>query len=1400
MSLSYTERMDPWELLDIYFRDHLYPFTKHHLDSYREFLRTHIPNTIRSFNPITMLKEDAAGQETLRVEVFVGDREGDRIYLERPTVLDGDGKPMLLTPQDARIRDQTYNTHLFADVRIDYYKDGASTPISKHFPMTFIASIPLMLHSEPCVLHGQGSKVLQGLGECAMDPGGYFIVDGKEKVIVSQERIATNRLFIRKTDDDEEVSLAATINCNSETNLIPRPIQFFVVRKETPGAILVALPSIKGRIPLSVFFRALGAETDKQIVELVCGDTAQAIPPPMLDFLRPSLAHGASLGVYTIQDALEYMRRRTTYDSAMQVRAILATDVFPHMPDDPATKAAYLGYLVSQLQRVALGMEPPSDRDSYIFKRVDISGFLLAQLFQTGYGAFRKNVRDLLDYEYHYSPWKNIGGVEELVRAETLARVFNSTLVTDLFHRSLKGMWGSDDDPEQGKVQDLARISYIGFLSHLRRVNMPLDRSIKLTSPHRLHSQQWGIMCPFESPDGASIGYLKNFALMTQITFGTLAHNIAMCLDDLEVERIENAPVLHLQSRDHVRVFINGTWHGVTQRPETVVRALRLFRRNALLNPFVSIAWNIVQREIRIQTEAGRPCRPLLLVDPATSQPVLARYASSNSRPTWYDLVFGARSKPDERSAKGYYKDKYVSPFGLDAFQHMTLEQILGELEKTQAAIEYLDIEEENTSLVAMDVAQIGPFHTHVEIHPSTIFSVVTQIVPFANHNQAPRVIFHGAQSKQAIGIYATNFHKRFDTMGYVQHYPQKRIVTTRGSHYNGNDRMPNGANVIVAIATYTGFNQEDGIILNKSSVDRGLFHVTAYKTLVAKEKALSPTESLVFGNPIRMRDAGKAVEGIKNANWSLLDERGIVKEESYIPRGQEAAVMGMLHVSKHVRERRVGVFTQQVVEETYRDASRVTDVHHYGKIDRVFVAQQMPGNPNRICKVRFRKVRRPELGDKSCSAHGQKGVVGMILPQEDMPFTKDGIVPDIIINPHAFPSRMTMGHLVETVMAKMCCLEGSYGDGTVFLPFDSESLFNNLESHGFERHGNEIMYNGRTGEQLQTEIFMGPVFYYRLKHMVTDKIHSRNGYLDKGAIAVKGPRVQLTQQPTSGRSKQGGLRIGEMERDVLLGHGLAQFAKECMMEKSDRYTWAVCRTCGVLAKYASGGGECLSCGENDLATIRTPYAFKLLIQELEAMGVQIRIHTDGTSAPPEDDVYEDEDEGTPAPPPIPLEVPQWGGEPEQEQDRGEEATHEVQNEVASVATEEEEDEEGGEDLPEEHLESEEGGEEEMEVQSVATEDETMDATNDPNDIENVPNAIAQQAEEPQIKIIDLGKVGGRAEMDPITQEIETIFPDRLDVFTGNAVGLPRTDNITEEEDETTMMTNPAHPFHAEVA
>lgn len=1190
-----------------------------------------------------MVKYTDSKELQLKVEVFVGGEDGSAIYIDRPILYDSTGDKMLLTPQEARLRNLTYQMNLYADLLVRFTQDDSTQPISTTFDRVLLGSIPIMVHSDPCILHGQGTPILRELHEDMFDAGGYFIIDGKEKVIVSQERITTNRLFISRLEDDPNFNLKAFIRCTSltgEAALIPRTIEFYVINnpdtmmgdpevkgvyRSRKGAILVRLPSVKGYIPIALLFRALGVESDKSILEHILGDDVEQQPSSFLNFLRPSLYQYNVINeeeddkkspIYTQARALELLKNYTHYKSNDHIRSILSSEILPNVSGDFSNKARYLGYLVNQIMKVALGIDQPSDRDGYVFKRVDISGFLLAQLFQETYNRLRKSCRDMIDREYYYGPWKNTGDIKDIVRVENLHRLFNPSLMTEVFVRSLKGMWGTatTQDPDQRPVQDLSRISYIGTMSHVRRVNLPLDRSIKVTSPHRLHPQQWGVMCPFESPDGASIGYLKNFALLTHITFGVAVDGIHKAVADIGAIPIHQMPPATSASKHVIKLFINGDWYGVVPTPNTFVKYFRLLRRNGLINPFASISWDIPHNEIRIQTEAGRPCRPVVIVE--NGSPLLsAKHASLK----WFDLILGGLLPENQRTEEAYYKSDYISPFSLSDFRGLPLEDVMTKLEGSQCVIEFLDIEEENTRFIAMDVKDIHALHTHLEIHPSTIFSVVTNNIPFANHNFAPRNCFYGSQSKQAIGVYASNFTRRFDTMGYIQHYPQKPIISTRISHYTGNDRMPNGFNAIVAIATHTGFNQEDAIIINKSAIDRGMFQITAYKSMSASEKVVSEGESIMFANPAKLVEEGQKVSGIRSANYTLLDDSGFIKEESYIPRGQEACAVGCVQVSRRLVNKKVGITNEQVVETTYRDISLVTDVHHYGKVDRVYVGHKGVGDNQRICKVRFRKVRRPELGDKCVSRCAQKGVIGMILAHENMPFTKDGLVPDLIINPHAFPSRMTIAHLIECVFAKLCTYEGMLGDGTVFLPFDKEDMFERLGAHGIDKYGNEILYNGRTGEMIPTEIFFGPTFYMRLKHMVTDKVHARG----------VGPKVQLTHQPTSGRSKQGGLRIGEMERDVIIGHGMSSFIQEAMMEKADKYEWAVCKQCGTLAKYAPTRKifGCMSCDTQELTVIQTPYAFKLLIQELEAMGIQMRLSAQAFEDATEDEFEEDEEQ-----------------------------------------------------------------------------------------------------------------------------------------------------------------------------
>jgi DNA-directed RNA polymerase II subunit RPB2 len=1224
------------DLLDIYFKSHKYPFTSHHLDSFRELIKTYIPKTIQSYNPITMIKYNDDAEVVMKVDVYVGGKDGDQIFVDRPIIFE-DGNAKLITPNDARLKNLTYESHLYANILIEI-TDIDDNITQKVFENVAIGSIPIMLHSDICILNGQGSEVLRKLGECVYDTGGYFIIDGKEKVIIAQERIVTNRLFVSKIKDDQTFSHKGLIRCtgeSGETMLSPRSIEFYLVKnpniededdviedyRDKKGAIMVSLPSVTGKIPLFTFFRALGIESDKDIFESIFGSEHSAVEKTFFDnFIRPSVCNNP-YKIYTQEDALNYLRPLVKYGNMEHVKNILTTDVFPNIPVFQ-NKGKFLGYIVRQFVNVCMNIAPVSDRDSYIYKRVDISGYLLAELFQEAYMKLRKFIRDKMDSMYHFGSWNQKQDYENFVTEHNIYKLVPNLLIAQTFAKSLKGMWGivDEEDPELGKVQDLARISYIGFMSHLRRVNMPLDRSIKVTAPHKLHPQQFGIMCPFETPDGASVGYMKNLAFLTKIASGTSTDNIRRCLLDIGIVPIKhfNVPV----NKDICRVLVNGSWFGITRDPMYILRVLKAYRRNSLINVLISISWHIKLNEIRILTEAGRPCRPLIIADRMKA----LRDLKSKS---WFDLISGSTLQLTEadKTDEFYYRNEYINPEDLPVFSGMDFEKILKTLEKNAAVIEYLDIEEEDTCLLAMQSTDISVFHTHLEIHPSTMLSIVSANIPLSNHNQSARNVFHGAQSKQAIGVYATNFNSRFDTMAYVHHYPQRQIIGTQLSQYTCSSYMPYGFNVIAAIMTYSGFNQEDSIMINQKSVERGLFNLSYYKSISGTAKEVSQYERVIFGNPKDYVARGIKVNGIKHANYSLLDDRGFIKEGSYVSKGQRVVAIGMMSVRDVYKEVKKGVFTEMSKETVYSDMSITTDDAVYGFVNKVFYSTKTVGNNSSVCKVRFLKIRKPELGDKLSSSHGQKGTVGMIIPEENMPFTKDGIRPDIIINPHAIPSRMTIGHLVEKVFAKLCCMQGALGNGSVFIPFDENDIYEELGATGFEKHGNEILYNGFTGQQIHTEIFIGPIFYMRLKHMVADKINVRGLDRDKNEL----PKVMLTRQPTAGKRKGGGLRIGEMERDSIISHGTALFLQESMMERSDKYRWAICKNCGTQAIYNPKKKnrmiKCKLCGNDSICLIQTPYAFKLWSQELQAMGIEMRLNTQKIELPPKRTIEEGDEQ-----------------------------------------------------------------------------------------------------------------------------------------------------------------------------
>ena len=674
-----------------------------------------------------------------------------------------------------------------------------------------------------------------------------------------------------------------------------------------------------------------------------------------------------------------------------------------------------------------------------------------------------------------------------------------------------------------------------------------------------------------------------------------------MCSSDLIINCLEDHKMIYLNdiSTNDVlkgtKIFINNNWIGLHFDPYFIYRLLINLRRIGVFHNTISISWYVQDNEIHILTDSGRVLRPLyvvknneLLLD---NNSIIDNIKKQDFE--WNDLI----------NKKNNYNFKYNKDL-LDKFKTKDKEnnkQIdFNKFNNSINLIEYIDIEESNNSLIAMNRKYLENklnHYTHCEIDPSTILSVYSNVIPFSDHNPYPRNAFGAQQGKQAIGIYATNFNNRIDTASYIIHYPQRALVHTKYTQYTHNEELPNGENLIVAIATYTGFNQEDSIIVNKSSIERGMFNITKFKSFIDEETInKNDNEKTIFKNPIDIINNGTPMK-FKLANWEYIDNNGIPKVNSYI--NEEDVILGKVKIIEELQDTE-NIFSKKVTKTVYVDNSIIGDKIKKGFIDKVFVYKN-EDNLNKV-KMRFRKSMIPELGDKMSSRAGQKGVCGMIYAQEDMPFNKDGIVPDIIINPHAIPSRMTIGQLIECVLCKLGCKYAMSIDGTTFNNQKTKELFNLLDIKNIHKYGDEIMYNGFTGEQIPCHIFIGPTYYYRLKHMVSDKINYRNS---------DGPITATTKQPTQGRAKGGGLRIGEMEKDALIGHGLGSFLKESMMERSDKFKYSIENENGTIAiKTKDNLISTYKEADNlDFSNIETPYTFKLLLQEMEAFSIKSSLY-----------------------------------------------------------------------------------------------------------------------------------------------------------------------------------------------
>ncbi len=1103
---------DRWVVIEAYFREK--GLVRQHLDSYNDFIERGIHEIIREYSEIPVPQ--------IRGKIVIDD-----IRIDKPKVKEVEGYEEEVKPIECRLRNLTYASPVYlkfhVEIEGDYYGPHE----------ILLMNLPVMLKSKIDPLSQMTPEELVKAGEDPKDPGGYFIINGSERVLIAQEDLASNNVLVDKASEGSAATHIAKV-----ISVARGRRSQLVIERRKDGILYANLQGI--RIPITILMRALGLKRDEDIVYAV------SLDPEIQKEMLPSLMKARDIG--TVEDALDYIGSRIAIGQPKAARierakTMLDEHLLPHLgnkPEDRMKKAYFIGQMACKLLELVKGWRKPDDKDHYKNKRLKLAGELLAQLLRyhlTNY--FIRELKNTIEKTFSKH------------RKADLRSALKPGILTDrILHAMATGNWPGG---KTGVSQLLDRTNLMSTLSHLRRVVSPLARSQPHFEARELHPTQWGRICPFESPEGQNIGLVKNLALMASVSVGVPESTVEPILRNLGVlpidkvieEAKKKGPEAFLSWS---RVYLNGKLIGYHPDGARLAREIRRLRRRGEISPEVNVAHIVTKHtnEVFVNTDPGRIRRLLFVVENG-------------------ELKLKPEHIKKLREGKWSFSDLVEN-----------------------GIVEFLDADEEENAYIALDPEEITPEHTHMEVWTPAILGITASLIPYPEHNQSPRNTYEAAMAKQALGLYAANYQRRMDTRGHFLHYPQKPLVQTRVMDIIGFNARPAGQNMVVAVMSFTGYNIEDALIMNKSSVDRGLGRSTFFRLYSTVEYKYPG------GQEDRIEIPQPHVKGYRGPKaYEKLEEDGIVVPETPVKGGD--VLIGKTSPPRFLTVQEYGVGTGFVRQDT----SIVTRHGEKGVVDTVLITTDSEGN--KLVKVRVRDLRIPELGDKFASRHGQKGVIGLLVPQEDMPFTEEGIVPDLIINPHAFPSRMTVGQLIESIAGKVAALEGRLIDATPFYKEPIEEIKLTLRRLGYPDTGVEAMYDGRTGELLQNPVFIGIVYYQKLHHMVADKIHAR----------ARGPVQILTRQPVEGRARMGGLRWGEMERDCLVGHGAAMLLKEQLLDKSDRTIIYVCELCGHIGWYDRNKGKYVCPVHGDkgrLYPVEVSYAFKLLLQELMSMCIMPRL------------------------------------------------------------------------------------------------------------------------------------------------------------------------------------------------
>ena len=1086
---------------------------RQHLTSFDEFLTKGLQEIINEIDHIDI--ENA--EYPYRIKL-------GRIQFKQPRMMELDGSVTHITPAEARLRNVSYVAPLMMEASV--IEDGKT--LESRF--LHIGDIPVMVKSDGCILRNFTEQKLIDHAEDPYDPGGYFIINGSERVIVGLEDLSYNKIIV----DADKIGGKKVFKAKVYSSIVGYRAKLELVLKED-GLIVARIPGSPVDIPIITLVRALGLESDKEIASAI------SLNDKIQNELEGSFE---KTEIATPKDAIEYISKRIAPGmleefQIKRAETLLDWGLLPHLgkqPENRKEKIQFLGEAACKLLELKLGWIQPDDKDHYGNKVVKFAGQMLADLFRT---AFRNLVRDM-KYQLERSGQKRgINAVSAAIRPGIISDKLNNAIAT--------GNWGRG---RVGVTQLLDRTNYLSTLSHLRRVQSPLSRTQPNFEARDLHSTHFGRICPSETPEGSNCGLVKNLALSAIISVSVPSQEIVEKLYEIGTEYFTD--VKDSVKKDGTRIFVDGKLIGYHKDGEKLASSLRELRRSTKIHPHVGISIHIPEQEgatkrLYVNCNAGRVLRSLIIVKDGKSAltPDLLDKISKKLV-SWEDLI-------------------------------------------RMGVIELIDANEEENCFITFDDKHIKK-HTHTEIFPSAILGAGASIIPYPEHNQSPRNTYESAMAKQSLGFSTPMMNTSTYVRQHFMLYPQTSIVTTRAMELLGLEKRPAGQNCVVAVLPFDGYNIEDAIVLSKSSVERGLGRTLFYRIYEAESKQYPGGMRDNFEIP----NADDNLRGYKGEkSYRLLEEDGIIASESRVTGGD--ILIGKTSPPRFMEE-----YRELDSSGPYRrDTSIGVRPSETGVVDTIILTQSAEGG--KMFKVRIRDMRSPEIGDKFASRHGQKGVVGLLAKAEDLPYTADGISPDVLINPHAFPSRMTVGMMMESITGKAAAMRGRKVDASAFVGEKVDEVKGVLEDAGFKYSGKEIMYDGRTGKQFPVEVFIGVVYYQKLHHMVADKIHAR----------ARGQVQMLTKQPTEGRARGGGLRFGEMERDCIIAYGASMILKDRLLDESDKSDIFVCERCGLVAYHDIKQRRfyCRVCDKKGkVSSVSVAYAFKLLLQEMSCLNIAPRL------------------------------------------------------------------------------------------------------------------------------------------------------------------------------------------------